>query len=380
MKRNVLEAAVRQSEFVRKIERIRALLNKNGWSGAALSSQALFAWATAGGDNHVSQASEHGIAHLLVTGNSVTVLSNNIEIHRLKDEEFIGIDAAELEFWSCPWYEDSAIVREIQKRMRGKAWVSDSGISGSVPADDEFWAMTYTLTDSEIDRYRAIGRNCSKAMEEALEGLQPGITEHAIGGRICNALLEHHVRPHVILVAADERVFTHRHAIPTGKKLKKHLMAVLCGKRGGLIVNLTRMLHFGKKISEELRRKHAACCEVDVTLNLATKVGRAAKDVLADGIAEYAKHGFGGEWKLHHQGGPTGYQGRSYRGTPTETRRVLERQAFAWNPSITGTKSEDTILVRDGGIEFLSGATHAWPTLAIKRNGQTYKRPDIKLA
>jgi Xaa-Pro dipeptidase len=380
MKRNVLEPTVRQSEFVHKIERIRALLSKKGWAGAALSSQPLFAWATAGGDNHVSQASDHGIAHLLVTANSVAVLSNNIEIHRLKDEEFNGIDTAGIEFWSCPWYEDSAIVREIQKRMQGKAWISDSGIPGSEHTDDEFWALTYTLTASEMERYRRLGRECSKAMEEALEGLRPGITEHAIAGRICNALLEHHVRPHVILVAADERVLKYRHAIPTEKKLKKHLMAVLCGKRGGLIINLTRMLHFGNKLPEELRRKHAACCEVDLTFNLATKVGRASKDVFADGVAEYARQGFAEEWKLHHQGGPTGYQGRNYRGTPTETRKVLERQAYAWNPSITGTKSEDTILVRDGGIEFLSGATRDWPTLELKRDGQTYKRPDIKLA
>ena len=369
----------RQDEFNIKLGRIRQYLGKKGWNGVALSTQALFAFATAGGDNHVSQASEYGIAHVLITGDTVTVLSNNIEIPRLKAEEFDGIDTTGIEFWDCPWYEDHKIVGEIARRMGKNPYGSDSGLPGSTGISDEFWALTYGLTDREIERYRVLGRDCSKAMEEALEQVKPGITEHSVGGLICKALLDHSVRPHVILVASDERVFSFRHPPPEAKKVKKHLMAVLCGKRGGLIINLTRMLHFAAKLPPDLERKHQAVCEVDVAYNAGTKIGRTAKDVLADGIAEYEKHDFSEEWKLHHQGGPTGYQGRSYRGTPTETRVVLERQAYAWNPSITGTKSEDTILVQNGSIEFLSGPTKDWPTLTVKRDGKTYKRPAIKL-
>jgi Xaa-Pro dipeptidase len=371
----------RQKEFNLKIERIRQWLNKKGWKGVALSTQALFAWATAGGDNHVNQASDYGIATVLITPETVTVLSNNIEIPRLKAEEFDGIDASKIEFWSCPWYEDAIISTEIRKRMGQHAFGSDAPeLPGCTPIGDDFWALTYTLTDREMEQYRVLGRDCSKAMEEALEHVKPGITEHAVGGLICKALLDRSVRPHVILVASDERVFNFRHPPPQAKKVKKHLLAVLCGKRHGLIINLTRMVHFSSKLPPELERKHQACCEVDVAYNMATKVGRPAKDVLADGIKEYERHGFGEEWKLHHQGGPTGYEGRSYRGTPTETRPVLEHQAYAWNPSITGTKSEDTILVRDGSFEFLSGPTSKWPVLSVKRDGKTFKRPAIKLA
>ena len=369
----------RQDEFQRKLERIRQLLNKKGWKGVALSLQSLFAFATAGGDNHVSQASDYGIAHVLITDDTVTVLSNNIEIPRLKAEEFEGIDTAGIEFWQCPWYEDHKIVSEIAGRMGKSPYGADAPLPGSTHVDEEFWTLTYTLTEREIERYRILGRDCSKAMEEALEQVKPGITEHSVAGLICKALLDHSVRPHVILVASDERVSTFRHPTPEAKKVKKHLMAVLCGKRGGLIINLTRMLHFASKLPPDLERKHQAVCDVDIAYNVGTRIGRSAKEVLADGIAEYEKHDFGEEWKLHHQGGPTGYQGRNYRGTPTESRVVLERQAYAWNPSITGTKSEDTILVQGGSIEFLSGPTKDWPTLSVKRDGKTYKRPAIKL-
>jgi antitoxin VapB len=381
-KSRTVKAGPRQAEFDVKIDRIRMYLNIHRLSAVALSTQALFAWATAGGDNHVNQASEVGIAHLLVTPDSITVLSNNIEISRLATEEFNGIDASKIEFWSCPWHQDSAIVTEILRRTGQTPqlrWGSDNGLPGSVPLGDDFSALTYQLTDNEVERYRKLGKDCSKAMEAALERVKPGMTEFALAGAICDSLLERLVRPHVILVSSDERVYKFRHPTPTPKKIKKHLMAVLCGKRGGLIINLTRMLHFGKKLPDDLRRKHDACCAVEMAFNCGTQVGDPMNKVFAAGVSEYQKQGFGEEWKLHHQGGPTGYFGRCFRATPTEERTVLNRQAFAWNPSITGTKSEDTILVTEDGFEFLSEPTTAWPGLKVKFGNKVYRRADIRL-
>ena len=139
------------------------------------------------------------------------------------------------------------------------------------------------------------------------------------------------------------------------------------------------MQHFGKKLPDDLRRKHDACCAIDVAFNLATRVGTPMNEVFAAGVKEYERLGFGEEWKLHHQGGPTGYAGRCFLGTPTEKRRVLNNQAYAWNPSITGTKSEDTILVTNDGIEFLSAPTSAWPGLKVKCGNKTSRRADIRL-
>ena len=160
---------------------------------------------------------------------------------------------------------------------------------------------------------------------------------------------------------------------------KKLLMAVLCGKRNGLIVNLTRMVYAGKKLPAELDRKHKAVCAVDAAFNHATVVGTPLKDIFAKGVAEYAKQGFANEWALHHQGGPTGYQGRSYLGRPTEKRLVLPNQAFAWNPSIAGTKSEDTILVGSKGFEFLSTPSADWPKIKVTAGNTEYERAGIKL-
>ncbi|NIV21803.1 MAG: aminopeptidase P family protein, partial [Gammaproteobacteria bacterium] len=46
------------------------------------------------------------------------------------------------------------------------------------------------------------------------------------------------------------------------------------------------------------------------------------------------------------------------------------------NPSITGVKSEDTILVTDSGIEVLT-TTDGWPVIPATAGGVVYERPAI---
>jgi hypothetical protein len=51
-------------------------------------------------------------------------------------------------------------------------------------------------------------------------------------------------------------------------------------------------------------------------------------------------------------------------------------QAFAWNPSITGTKSEDTMLLTAHGPLALS-STGQWPMIATSVAGVVIERPGI---
>ena len=90
----------------------------------------------------------------------------------------------------------------------------------------------------------------------------------------------------------------------------------------------------------------------------------------------YRETGFADEWQLHHQGGPAGYEPREFVGTPTVTDPVTVGQAYAWNPSITGAKSEDTFLVGPNGNEVIT-TIPGWPMLSIDIDGQTIPRPAI---
>ena len=55
---------------------------------------------------------------------------------------------------------------------------------------------------------------------------------------------------------------------------------------------------------------------------------------------------------------------------------VSAGQVYAWNPSITGTKSEDTILVGEKENEVLT-SIDGWPTISVTVDGQTFERPAI---
>ena len=99
-------------------------------------------------------------------------------------------------------------------------------------------------------------------------------------------------------------------------------------------------------------------------------------EVFAAGLGAYKEAGFGSEWRLHHQGGATGYATRDYKATATEKKIVELNQAFAWNPSITGTKSEDTIIAREERTEIITN-TPSWPLIPGTFRDQTIGRPDI---
>jgi antitoxin VapB len=51
-------------------------------------------------------------------------------------------------------------------------------------------------------------------------------------------------------------------------------------------------------------------------------------------------------------------------------------QVYAWNPSITGTKSEDTILIGQYENEVLT-EIEDWPTIDVDIRGNKYSRPAI---
>jgi antitoxin VapB len=202
------------------------------------------------------------------------------------------------------------------------------------------------------------------------------MSEHEIAG-----VLSHHAHaqgliPVVNLVAADERVARFRHPIPTSQKLRRYVMLVICAEFGGMISNVTRFVSFGA-LDAETKARQQAVVNVDAAVNLATRPGRTLGQVFADLVQAYADNGYADEWKLHHQGGSTGYAGREAFADPASTITVRDNQAFAWNPSITGVKSEDTVLITPRGIEMITVMSDTWPKLTGRCAHGTLQRPDI---
>ena len=74
--------------------------------------------------------------------------------------------------------------------------------------------------------------------------------------------------------------------------------------------------------------------------------------------------------------GATGYTGRDYRVNFQTTDIIQENQAFCWNPSISGTKSEDTMLATSNGLVLLSKPVK-FPMIEMEIEGYTFQRPGM---
>jgi Xaa-Pro aminopeptidase len=212
-------------------------------------------------------------------------------------------------------------------------------------------------------------------MEAVGKRVRKGWRENQVAAELSRELLGRGLEATVILVGSDERLKRYRHPLPTNHKIQKTVMMVICAKGYGLIANLTRVVYFGP-MPTDLRLRHQACLEVECAMWGKSRVGTEAQEVFEAGVSEYSARGFPGEWKKHHQGGPTGYETRDYLATPDCSRRLVENQALAWNPSITGTKSEDTVLLTTKGLELLT-PTPLWPMIKMNYAGKKYLRPDI---
>ena len=201
------------------------------------------------------------------------------------------------------------------------------------------------------------------------------MSEHEIASLLAFETEKRGAQAIVNLIATDERIFRYRHPLPTDKQLDRYAMLVLCGRKWGLVCSVTRLVHFGP-LPDELRRKQLALAAVDATYLAGTRPDTKLGDIVAQAQAAYARGGFDDEWRLHHQGGPAGYEAREYLGVPGSEDEVREGQVYAWNPSITGTKMEDSVLVAADGNVVLT-AIPGWPTISVDIGGQIYERPAI---
>jgi Xaa-Pro aminopeptidase len=358
------------TEIETKLTQVRELLSARSLDGILVKRNANFAWLSGGACGYVNTATDFAAANLLVTRDAAYVLTNNIEAPRLEEEERL----VDLGFrpMIAPWHQSNVAAEELLGRLRLGA---DDAQDGAVDVSADLARLHLSLVPVEVARFRELGRLCAAAMNEAIRGVRLGMTEFEIAGLLSQATLSRGALPIVNLIATDERIYRFRHPLPTGKTLTRYAMLVLCGRRHGLVASVTRLVHFGP-LPDDVRRKAEACARVDATFLAHTRPGARLGDVFGAAVDAYAAEGYPGEWQLHHQGGPASYEPRDFVATPDSTEVVRENQVYAWNPSITGVKSEDTILVGASGNEVLT-AIDGWPLLEVQVAGQSVLRPAI---
>lgn len=353
-----------------KLEQLRSLLATNKLDGILLQRASSFAWATGGADSVVNRAATNGVAALWVTNTDQFLVADNIEMPRLEKEEKL-IEQGWRPF-SFPWHQAQA---GMERLARGQKLGADGQYPGALDLSSELARLRSRLTPQEGERFRDLAQRCAQAMRQAIHLIRPGQTEFEIQALLAQESEQRGVQAIVNLIATDERVFDFRHPLPTGKKLDRYAMLVLCGRRYGLVCSLTRLVHFGQ-LPTSLKGKAEAVARVDATFIQATRPGATLGEIFAQAQEAYRHAGYADEWQLHHQGGPAGYEPREFLAYPGSMDKVIAGQVYAWNPSITGTKSEDTILVGQTENEVLT-QIEGWPKIQVQIGEAVIDRPGI---
>jgi Xaa-Pro aminopeptidase len=322
-------------------------MDRRGLGALLLRRSANFTWYTGGADNRVDHASPFGVADVLIIRDAEYIFTNNIEASRMREEQ-----TPDLEVVEHPWYEDEATaIREV---VGDTPVGADFPLEGAQDVSDEIAPLRYVLDPDALERYRRIGADAAAAVAEAAGSLEPGTNEQEAAANLAAACRRRELFSSVLLAAADERIASYRHPIPHGERIERRAMLVVSAERGGLYANVTRMVHF-EEPDPELKRRQEACETILRRMREeATRPGRTLADAFEDCRRFYAEEGFPDEWRLHHQGGLTGYTSREIIATPQTLQEIKVDQAFAWNPSITGAKAEETFILDESGSEIIT--------------------------
>jgi Xaa-Pro aminopeptidase len=361
--------STRAREVAAKLARLRARMSAWQVDAVELSQLPNIAWLTAGASTFINLASERGPSSLLITADRAYAVTDCIEVGRLEQEECLpalGFTLA-VEAWEQRGTQLTVL-------LAGKRAGQD-GLGTGVDLSRELQLLRTHLQEEEVERLQQAGALASAAIADVMYAIQPGMTETAIARLLADSSQARGGYAVVNLVASDERIARYRHPLPTNKPVERYVMVILCLRYQGLIAAVTRLIHFGA-LPEELLAKARAMARVDARMILGTRAGKTMSDMFALADQAYHDEGYPTAVAEHHQGGSIAYLPREFYAQPGETAVIAEHQAFAWNPSTRGAKSEDTMLLSPSGPVVIT-QTQDWPMWPLTIDGQTIQRPAI---
>lgn len=363
------DIAERRQEIASKLEALRGLMAARDLDVLHLTTQANTAWATAGAATFIDEATDTAAFGIAVTPDRILVLTDTIEEPRVCEEE--QLDQLGFEIVAEPWHRRGEYALTL---AAGKRTSQDSAGNGT-DVSHELVQLRTQLHPAEQDRLREVGALAAAAMAEAVEDVRPGMSEYEVAARLAAASRRRGGSAVVALVGSDERIYQFRHPLPTAKPIERYVMLVLGFRRYGLVAALTRSVYFGM-LPGRLLQTAFAVARVDAHLILGTRPGRTLAEMFALARQAYAAEGQPNAAEEHHQGGSIGYRTREVLARPDAAVPIATGQAFAWNPSLRGAKSEDTMLLTEDGPELITRIA-GWPEWIITVEGHAIARPAV---
>jgi Xaa-Pro dipeptidase len=361
-----------KQEFAVKVKRLRAFLKKRGYQAALMGTAANFSWLSCGGKNKVLLNTDYGCSVLLVTDGRLVCVANTMDARRLAEQELAGLG---FEMVALKWYGEPVAAHAL-KLAGGGRLLADMPLAGADYSFQHFYALHYPLTDQEILRYRAAGRDAEDVMRRVADQTKPGMSGSDVETLLISEFAAKKMNVACLIVGSDEEIWNYRHPLPSPKKIERQLMLVLAVERHGLNVPITRMISFGGDLPAETAKRFQAVCNIEARTIAACRPGVRFAEILTKQKGWYAGEGFAEETENHFMGGITGYIANDSSLCLDDSAVVQERQAFNWFITITGVNVEDTMIITDSGPELLT-CTGRWPVKPIEVEGLTLELPQI---
>jgi Xaa-Pro aminopeptidase len=363
-----------KAAFWEKVGRIREILRQQESAGFLIRRCDNFAWLTFGARSYITLNSVEGVAGILITEDCVEVHTDNIEMRRIQEVEIPP------ELWECFCWKE-------RNWWEGDLWRTFKKNGAHILSDTEqpeteksscLDGLRMKLCDIEMDEYRDLGRICDQTLTDVVRSIHPEWKETEAQGLIAKALIERGLDPILVLVFGEESALRYRHNLPRNSEMGRNFFFSICARKKGLVVSATRSARFG--MDDDIKDQHNQNAWIDAVAIAHSRPGIRLNEVFGRIQKAYEKAGYPGEWNRHHQGGIAGYNAREQIASPSSDGILQSGYAVAWNPTITGTKSEDTVLIRDERNEIVSFPQDSqWPCLSFELNGMVVRRPDMMI-
>ncbi len=356
----------RSSDVLRKINLLREYMHGKKKNATLIRRTDNFSWITSGARSYISISNFFGAAFVIVTLENSYVLTKNIESKRLKNEELPD----NFEMIEIPWFED--IEKFTKNFLSDKDFVDDSESEFS-----NFLSHSrIELSEYEVNNYKNLGLKSSQALERSMKEINQYMTEIDVKALVEYELAKAGLDVLLVLVYGDKSRLLYRHNLPQNLKIGDKCTVSICAKENGLVASATRTVEFKKDFDFEEQYKINAIIDTQILEELFKT--RSLNEMFSKIKDIYKKNGYPDEWKLHHQGGITGYNSREFIASPYSNVDIRNNMAFAWNPTITGTKFEDTYLKTENRLIPLTFMTNSnWPILNLEIEDKKYQKPGI---
>jgi Xaa-Pro aminopeptidase len=260
--------------------------------------------------------------------------------------------------------------------LGGKRIAADTALPGMEDCALSISRMHGGLTVLELNRLRWLAHKSALLLEAIAQWLRPRMTERNVGQMLLAVYALNGIELDVIIVGSDERLAKFRHAVPSDKQIERCVMFHPAARRWGLHANVNRFVSFGKP-DLRFEKAHNAAVTIEAHVLGEMKAGNRFADILNKQKQWYAQYGYPEEWKLHFQGGTTGYLVGDASLCLTDA-RIENNTAFDWFITVNGIQVEELTILTPQGVEVASMG-NKWQTIPVETAGGFISVPKMRI-